>query len=92
MKAIDLSAVSPTLMEVLELAGQDNVILRTPDGRQFVLAEIDDFTEEVVKVGQNESLMQLLGERSRETTHIPLSQVRDQLQGKKRGQRKGQRK
>jgi hypothetical protein len=92
MKAIDLSTTSPTLTEVLELAGEDNVILRTPEGRQYVLAEIDDFAEEVAKVGQNESLMQLLSERSQETTQFTLSQVREQLQGRKRSQRKGQRK
>ena len=41
MKAIDLSTTSPTLREVLDLAGEDNVILRTSEGRQFVLAEIE---------------------------------------------------
>jgi hypothetical protein len=81
---IDLSTTSPTLTEVLELAGEGNVILRTPDGRQYLLAEVDDFADEVAKVGQNESLMQLLAERSREPGQIPLSHVREQLQGKKR--------
>jgi hypothetical protein len=83
MKAIDLSTSSPSLTEVLELASEDNVILRTPEGRQYVLAEIDDFAEEVARVVENESLMQLLSERSKEATRIPLSQVREQLQGKK---------
>jgi hypothetical protein len=89
MKAIDLSASPPTLAEVLRLAGEDNVILRTPDGRQFVLAEIDDFADEVRSVRQNEALTQLLDERSRETTTFPLSKVREQLQGKRRGKAKG---
>jgi len=88
MKAIDLSTTSPTLTQVLELAGEDNVILRTPEGRQYVLAEIDDFAEEIAKVGRNESLTRLLDERSRETTRFTLGQVREQLQGKKRGRRK----
>ena len=79
------------IVEVLDLAGEDNVILRTPEGRQFLLAEIDDFADEVAKVVQNEALMQLLAERSKDTTRIPLSQVREELQGKKRGQRKRQR-
>ena len=92
MKAIDLSTTAPTLSEVLELAGEDNVILRTTEGRQYLLAEIDDFAEEVARVGQNEALMQLLDERARETTRVPLSEVREQLQGKKRNKRKRQRK
>ncbi|MCI0457035.1 MAG: hypothetical protein L0Z62_08655 [Gemmataceae bacterium] len=90
MKAIDLSVSSLTLTEILELAGEDNVILRTPEGRQYVLAEIDDFADEVARVTRNDSLMQLLAERSRETTQLTLSQVRDQLQGKKRTRSKGQ--
>lgn len=88
MKAIDLSTTSPTLTQVLELAGEDNVILRTPEGRQYVLAEIDDFAEEVAKVGRNESLTRLLDERSKETAQFTLSQVREQLQGKKKSRRK----
>jgi hypothetical protein len=88
MKAIDLSTASPSLAEILELASEDNIILRTVEGRQFVLAEIDDFAEEVEKVRQNEALMKLLDERSAEPTTYTLKQVRDQLQGNKR-QRKG---
>jgi hypothetical protein len=79
VKAIDLTKSSPTLNEVLELAGEENVVLRTQEGRQFVLAEIDDFAEEVARVAQNNDLMKLLDERSRETATIPLNQVRDRL-------------
>jgi hypothetical protein len=39
MKAIDLSSAAPTLTEVLELAENENVIVRTPEGREFVVAE-----------------------------------------------------
>jgi hypothetical protein len=90
MKAIEVSASTPTLTEVLQLASEDNVILKTPEGLQYVLAEIDDFAEEVEAVLQNKALLQLLDERSRETTTYTLSQVREQLQGKKGKQPKGQ--
>lgn len=80
MKAIDLSTASPSLTEVLELAGEDNVILRTPEGRQYVLAEIDDFAEEVANVARNDALMALLKVRSGETDRVSLSEVREQLQ------------
>jgi hypothetical protein len=92
MKAIDLSTACPTLMEVLELAGEDNVILRTTEGRQYVLAEIDDFADEVAGVRQNDALMQLLDKRSEEPTRFSLSQVREELQGKARKRRKGEKK
>ena len=79
MKTIDLALPFPSLGELLELASQDNVILRTPEGREFVLAELDDFAQEIALVRQNESLVELLAERSRETTKHSLSQVREQL-------------
>jgi hypothetical protein len=80
MKAIDLAQAMPTLAEVLALASQDNVLLRTAEGKEFVLAEIDDFAHEVSLVRQHEGLMQLLAERSQEKTKLTLSQVREQLQ------------
>jgi hypothetical protein len=83
MKAINVSRASPTLREVLELAAEENVLLRTSEGRQYVLAEIDDFAEEVAKVRNNESVMQLLDTRSKEVAHLTLSQVRERLRGKK---------
>jgi hypothetical protein len=83
MKAIDLSTTTPTLAEILDLAGEDNVILRTPEGRQFVLAEIDDFGDEVERTGRNKALARLLGERSAEKATLSVDQVRQQLRGKK---------
>jgi hypothetical protein len=80
MKAIDLSAAAPTLAELLQLAGNENIILRTPEGREFVLAEIDDFAQEVALTRENEALMQLLAERSSEPTRYTLDQVRQQLE------------
>jgi hypothetical protein len=92
MKAIDLSTASPTLAEVLELAGEDNVVLRTPEGRQYVLAEIDDFAEEVARTGRNETLARLLEERSREPDRFTMGRVRAELQGKRKSPGKGRRK
>jgi len=89
MKAINVSRTSLTLREVLELAGEDHVLLRTSEGRQYVLAEIDDFAEEVAKVRNNKAIMQMLGKRSKETAQFTLSHVREKLQGRKGREGKG---
>jgi len=68
-----------SLKEILELASEENIILRTQDGREFVLAEIDDFDREVELTRQNEEFMQFLDERSRERKTFTLDQVRQQL-------------
>jgi hypothetical protein len=83
MKTIDLGTDSPTLAKLLRFASDENVLLRTPDGRHFVLLELDDFAEEVERVRQNKELMELLDRRSAETSTVPLRQVREQLLGKK---------
>ncbi|HKI37466.1 MAG TPA: hypothetical protein VKA46_36765 [Gemmataceae bacterium] len=82
MKTIDLGTASLTLKKLLQLAGEENVVLRTADGRTFVLAEIDDFADEVVRVAQNRSLMALLDERSKEAPAHSLDEVRKQLKAK----------
>jgi hypothetical protein len=79
MKIVDLSTEPLSLKDLLELAGQENLILRTPDGREFVLAEINDFDKEVELVRQNQELMDFLDQRSREEKTYTLSQVRKSL-------------
>lgn len=79
MKTIDLAAGAPPLPEILKLAGQEDLVLRTADGRSFVLSEIDDLDEEVALVRKNAALMQLLEERSREKTTFSLNEVRERL-------------
>lgn len=79
MKTIHLSEIVPTLMEILAQADEATIILKTPEGREFVLAAVDNFAQEVALVGQNEELMQFLDQRSKETERYTLSQVREQL-------------
>ena len=79
MKTIDLSTTNPTLAEVLEVAGADNVVLRLPDGREFVIAEVDDFAQEVALVRQNQELLRFLADRSKETTKYSLDEVKARL-------------
>ena len=81
MKAIDLTNVNPTLSEVLELAGQANVVVRTADGREFVVAAIDDFADEVARAAANPALTKLLGDRAKDQTRFTSDQVRAKLQG-----------
>jgi hypothetical protein len=79
MKTIDLKAVLPPLPDVLRMAEEETLILRTPEGREFVLAKIDDFGRELELVRQNDDLMRLLGARSEEKGKYTLDQVRELL-------------
>ncbi len=65
MKMIYLASGTPNLPALLDMASEDNLILRKADGREYVLAEVDDFDREVALVRQNQELMEFLEHRSR---------------------------
>jgi hypothetical protein len=79
MKTVDLTTQLATLEEVLSLADQENVVLRTKEGREYVVAELDDFDRELELVRQNEELMELLARRSKDEPTFSLEEVRREL-------------
>ena len=83
MKTIDTAAVS-SLGELLDLAKDEMVLLTTPEGREFILTEVDEldergFDEEIEALGRNREFMAFLEQRSRENRRIPLSQAKKRL-------------
>jgi len=79
MKTLDLTDGGGNLREVLDLASEENLILTTPDGRRYVVAEIDDFDSEVRLVREHRELMALLDQRSQSADTISLDQVKREL-------------
>jgi len=79
MKTVDLTTQLATLEEVLSLAGQENVVLRTKEGREYVVAELDDFDRELELLRQNEELTEFLARRSRDEPTFSLDEVRREL-------------
>ncbi len=79
MRTIDLAGGSPSLPELLRLASENNVILRAPDGKEFLLAELDELALETMLIRQQPELMALLDQRSHgERTHS-IEEVRRSL-------------
>ena len=58
MKTVRISSRSKVLSALIKRAGRENLILRTPDGREFILAELDDFNREIELTRQNTELME----------------------------------
>ena len=79
MKTIKVTENSLNLEAILNLTSKENILLETPEGREFVLAEIENFDREVELTRQNQELMNFLDERSREQKTVTLNQVRQQL-------------
>ncbi len=79
MKTIELSRQRLSFPDVIALATHENLIIRTPEGREFLVAEVDDFDREIQLIRENTELMAFLDERSQETTTYTLAQVRQRL-------------
>jgi len=52
---------------------------RNPEGREFILAEIDEFNREMELTRQNKSLMKLLDERGKQNKTFLTVDVKRQL-------------
>jgi hypothetical protein len=79
MKTIEIAGNTIDIQELLRLASDNNLILRTEDGKEFLLAEVDDFEQEVALVRQQPELMAFLEERSKPDTTYTLDQVKEML-------------
>lgn len=76
MKTITVTSRARTLMSLLKQAFDENLILQTEDGREFLLAEIDNFEREIDLTRQNEEFMQFLDQRGQEKATISLQEAR----------------
>jgi len=79
MKTIRVSPRSKTLNAILQQAKRGNLILRTPDGGEFILAEIDDFDREIELTRQNKKLTEFLEKRAKQTKTVSAAEARVRL-------------
>ena len=79
MRTVSVSTRSKRLSALLRQARKENIILRTEDGVEFILAEIDDFNREIELTRQNKKLMKFLDARAKQTKSVPLAQAKTEL-------------
>jgi hypothetical protein len=79
MKMIELTENEPTLDEVVDLAKDELVVLRRPDGSLFAVAPVDDFDVEVELLKNNAEFMTFLKQLSQEPAAISLQDFRKEL-------------
>ena len=75
MTTITIPRNSRTVSALLKRARRENVILRSPEGEEFILAEIDDFNREIELARQNKALMRFLDARARQTETVALDRA-----------------
>lgn len=79
MKNIEISQSNLTITDLLDLAEQDAIILKKSDGTEFILSVIDDFTEEVKALANNQEFMDFLLQRSQVIPKLSLEEARKRL-------------
>lgn len=80
MKTIDLSNRTADIESILDQAEQEELIVRAPDGREFLLVAVNDFDHEIVRTRANERLMQFLDDRAQRVEDaVPLEDAKRQL-------------
>lgn len=79
MKTVIVSKRARGVNALLRQARRQNLIVRSPDGHEFIVAEVDDFNREIELTRQNKRLMAFLAQRARQTQTVPLRQVKKRL-------------
>ena len=80
MKTVNLEEEKLDLDAVIKLASKEPVVLLTADGKEFVLAEADDFAQEVETLRRSQAFQRFLDERSRSTRRIPLEELEAEIE------------
>ena len=79
MKTVNIPTQAKTVTSLLKKAQRGGLILRSPEGQEFILAEIDDFNREIELTRHNKALMKLLDSRGKQTKTFKASDVKKQL-------------
>jgi hypothetical protein len=80
MKTIDLTKEKLDLEAVIGMASREPLLLVTPDGKEFCIAEADDFEREVDALRGSRAFQRFLDERSASTRRIPLEEIEAEIE------------
>lgn len=80
MKTIELLKTKTSIEKLLELACIENVIIKGQDGKEFILAVVDNFEAEVESLCYNDDFISFLDARAKEPK-IPIEEAKKRLLG-----------
>ena len=74
MKIIELARLAPSLQELLAIARNESLLLRTESGEEFFLGMADELRSEATLLSQNLEFMRFLDERFAEKSTVTLEE------------------
>lgn len=79
MRSLEISAASPEITELLRQAAHEDVVVRLPDGSEFLLTAVDEFDVDLTATRRNIRLMEYLETRAKAPRTVSLAEVKRQL-------------
>jgi hypothetical protein len=79
MKTIEVSPQAVEVAEILAQARNEDVLVKTTDGEEYLVSAVDEFGHEVAKARQNDKLMALLDQRAKRPSCASLEEVKNKL-------------
>ncbi len=79
MKTVTIPAQAAEVNALLEQARDEDVLVQTADGTEYVVTIVDDFDQEIARTRLNAKLMAMLDERAKQSRTVPLHVVKRQL-------------
>jgi hypothetical protein len=79
VKTVTIPPQAAEVNALLEQARDEDVLVQTADGTEYVVTVVDEFDQEIARTRLNAKLMAMLDERAKQSQTIPLDEVKRQL-------------
>ena len=79
MKTIDISTKKSSIFELLNMAKEESVLVKTKDGDTFVISSIDEFNSEVELLRKNHKFLSMLDSFKEENESFSIDVVEKNL-------------
>ena len=80
MKSVDLRSENVDLSQLLHMAEDDAVLVVTEEGREFIVAEADDFDAEAEALRKSPRFQSFLDQRMSDKVRIPIEDVEKEVE------------
>jgi hypothetical protein len=79
MKTIALAPPFPGIEDILRLAHDETVLVKTPGGESFVISAVSEFDSEVELLRRNHEFLSTLDDLKKEPAEFSLEEMRRDL-------------
>lgn len=80
MRRVDLRSESVDLSQLLHMAEDDAVLVVTEEGREFIVADADDFDAEAEALRKSARFQSFLDRRMTDKVRIPIEDVQKEVE------------